>query len=216
MRRLAIPALTLVLLGLAVACYVWVDRPLALWLKAEVGGPLESFLKTATHLGLGAVWLVPSGLFTCGFWVWGYFAPTEDIQHRLYKLARSNGYVFAAIAVSGLANTAIKVVVGRTRPKLLFEDGTYSFVHFTRAYATNSLPSGHTQTAFAAMVALAVVFPRLRVFWLGIALLVAASRVLTTVHFLSDALVGAWLGTVTALWFRQLMLARGWNPRLPR
>ena len=124
------------------------------------------------------------------------------------------GFVFLAVAVSGLLNTLIKVVVGRTRPSALFNDGAYGFVPFTHVYLTNSFPSGHSQAAFAAMTALALVFPRYDIAFIAIAVLVAASRVLTTVHFLSDAVMGAWLGVVVTLVLHRLLDRRGIDVRL--
>jgi len=58
-----------------------------------------------------------------------------------------------------------------------------------------SFPSGHTITACAVAVSLGEFYPGLMVGLLFCALCVAASRILLGMHFLSDVLAGAFIGT---------------------
>ncbi len=62
-----------------------------------------------------------------------------------------------------------------------------------------SFPSGHTITAFAVAIALGEFYPALFPALLFCATSIAASRILLGMHFLSDVLVGALLGTGLAL-----------------
>lgn len=59
-----------------------------------------------------------------------------------------------------------------------------------------SFPSGHTITAFTVSVPLVIVYPLLMVPVLFCAVSVAASRVVLGMHFLSDVLAGAAIGTI--------------------
>src|SRR6516164_10381779 len=61
-----------------------------------------------------------------------------------------------------------------------------------------SFPSGHTITAFAVAVCLSQFYPTLAVGLLFCAISVAASRLLLGMHFLSDVLAGAAIGTLLA------------------
>jgi undecaprenyl-diphosphatase len=61
-----------------------------------------------------------------------------------------------------------------------------------------SFPSGHTITAFAVAVSLSMFYPTLAIGLLFCALSVAASRILLGMHFLSDVLAGAAIGTALA------------------
>jgi undecaprenyl-diphosphatase len=58
-----------------------------------------------------------------------------------------------------------------------------------------SFPSGHTITAFAIAVALGAFYPEMRAGLFFCAASIAASRVLLGMHFLSDVLAGAALGS---------------------
>ncbi len=62
-----------------------------------------------------------------------------------------------------------------------------------------SFPSGHTITAFAVAIALAEFYPALSPALLFCAVSIAASRILLGMHFLSDVVVGAILGSGLAL-----------------
>jgi len=61
-----------------------------------------------------------------------------------------------------------------------------------------SFPSGHTITAFAVAVSLSAYYPAMSAGLLFCALSVAASRVLLGMHFLSDVLAGALIGSSLA------------------
>ena len=62
-----------------------------------------------------------------------------------------------------------------------------------------SFPSGHTITAFAVAIVLGEFYPALLPALLLCALLIATSRILLGMHFLSDVVAGALVGTGLAL-----------------
>jgi undecaprenyl-diphosphatase len=61
-----------------------------------------------------------------------------------------------------------------------------------------SFPSGHTITAFAVAVSLSHFYPDLAAALIFCALSVAASRILLGMHFLSDVVAGAVIGSLLA------------------
>ncbi len=118
-------------------------------------------------------------------------------------------YVFAAVALSGIADQVLKHVIGRARPRLLRVDGPFHFEPFSIVDVLASFPSGHTTSAFAAGVALGLIRPAWRGRLLAAACLIGASRVLVGAHYPSDVVGGAALGTAVSLALARSFARRG-------
>jgi undecaprenyl-diphosphatase len=115
------------------------------------------------------------------------------------------GYMFLAIGLAGLADTIIKRLVGRVRPSEL---GPFAYEPFSWRSIYASFPSGHATTVFATLVAVGLVFPRLRPALWVYALAIAASRVIVSAHYTSDVLAGAAFGAFGAIVVRDWFAAR--------
>jgi undecaprenyl-diphosphatase len=89
----------------------------------------------------------------------------------------------------------IKKTTGRRRP-CMFEPHCWATLLPPDQF---SFPSGHTITAFAVTVSLSHFYPEMRPGFLFCAISVAASRVVLGMHFLSDVMAGAALGTLLAV-----------------
>jgi len=182
---------------------VWIDRPIADFFHDD-GGALQPFFENVQWFGLGYPYLVVSGLaFALLRWggVWEALRPRAEAMRRLAYIP---GFIFVGVAGSGLVADLLKVVVARTRPKLLFANGAYDFTWFGFRADHWSFPSGHATTAAAVMAALWCLWPRPLWLYVAAAALVAASRVITGQHYLSDVVAGAAIGVVVtrlvALW----------------
>jgi membrane-associated phospholipid phosphatase len=115
------------------------------------------------------------------------------------------GFVFVAVGLPGLVSTIVKRFIGRVRPSDL---GPFAYEPFSWRPEYASFPSGHATTAFAALVAIGAIFPRLRpVLWLY-ALAIAASRVMVSAHYPSDVIAGAAFGAFVALLVRDWFAVR--------
>jgi membrane-associated phospholipid phosphatase len=115
------------------------------------------------------------------------------------------GFVFIAVGLPGIVSTLLKRWIGRVRPSAA---GPFAYEPFSWRPEYASFPSGHATTAFAALVAFGLVFPRIRpVLWLY-ALLIAASRVIVSAHYPSDVIAGAAFGAFSALLVRDWFAAR--------
>lgn len=62
-----------------------------------------------------------------------------------------------------------------------------------------SFPSGHSITAFAVAMSIGFFYPQLQGPLLAIAVLIASSRIILGMHFLSDVLVGSAIGAMLGL-----------------
>lgn len=191
-----------------------IDRPLAWFLKTHVGGEIEGFFKIVTRLGEAQLYLVPAGLAWGGLLAASLRAASHAARERWRRLSFAPAFLFLSIALSGVISNALKWGIGRYRPRYLFEQGVYGFAPFNTEWGMNSFPSGHSQAGFAAMTALMIIFPRYDAFWLLIAVLVAASRVVTTVHYLSDAVAGSWLAVCVTVLLARALRRRGIDPRI--
>jgi membrane-associated phospholipid phosphatase len=95
-----------------------------------------------------------------------------------------------AAAIAAVTVALFKEIPDRARPP----EGGSSVEPLVPIPASDSFPSGHAATAFAAATAVALVYPRLRIPALVLAALVALSRVYLGVHYWSDVIVGSLFG----------------------
>jgi membrane-associated phospholipid phosphatase len=213
-RRLPLTAWFLWTALFSLFSYELLDQPLALFCKAHLQGYWEGFFKIVTDLGEANRWIFP-GLAVWGWCWWWQRRSLEPVrQERLRSVRQAASYFVLSMAASGVFVNLAKFAIGRLRPRLLFEQGLYGFQPFNTEWSSNSFPSGHSQAAFAAMTALAIILPRYDIMWLALAVLVAVSRVATSVHYLSDAVMGSYLGIAGAILLRRVYAARGISPRL--
>lgn len=187
MTRRGWGGMTLIVIAAIAVSYMWIDRPVALWCRASVTGAADAVFQVITAFGVSTWYLVASAL---GYGLFRYVRP--DAVRAVRSL-----FLFAAVAVSGLAADVVKGIAGRFRPAMLFEHDLYGFDFFHWKHAMTSFPSGHTATAFSLAAAVALMWPRWRIPAFGFALLVALSRIAITAHYVSDTLGGALIGVAT-------------------
>ncbi len=151
---------------------------------------LDVFFLICTYLGLGQV---PAFVVVLLY---------------LKKETRAHALSFGVIAlIVGLGFVhAIKAIIPRDRPS------NYTWAHPQEAHLAGSFPSGHTTVAFCIAVSLWWIVRGTRYQWMAIvatvvAPLVAISRVYRGVHWPSDVLAGALLGSGGAI---MCWLVRDW------
>ncbi len=105
---------------------------------------------------------------------------------------------FAALGAAGLSSVLsillfiwLKRFTGRRRPCQI-EPHCWATLLPPDQF---SFPSGHTMTAFAVAITLSMFYPTLTIGLLFCALSIAMSRILLGMHFLSDVVAGALIGT---------------------
>jgi undecaprenyl-diphosphatase len=158
-------------------------------MDAEVGeaviqlrtGPLTAVLALAS-----AAW-VKGPLFVLAAVI------RDATQRRLLPVYALTTLV--AFVLTSVVTNALKDVFERERPPY-GEDAVEPLVAIP---TSESFPSGHSSTSFAAAVALGILVPKLRWPALALAAVVAFSRVYLGVHYALDVLAGALLGAAFGL-----------------
>ena len=115
--------------------------------------------------------------------------------------------------LGSVLSPVLKSLFASPRPMSQFETGVLNTIGQTPSGA-NSMPSGHSMTAFAAATVLVVCFSleekKMRMALLGVlALMVGISRIMVGAHWPADVLAGAGLGMLVT-W-----LAIQWEQRQP-
>jgi membrane-associated phospholipid phosphatase len=169
----------------------WIDRPLALFLHSHP--EWKPVAEAVQRLGFGTPYLVAFGAVFVAL-RWGGLLPRfRPWADRMRQAALVPAFLLVSIAASGIAVDLLKIVFGRTRPKLLFADGTYDFSWLGLGADYWSFPSGHTAAVAALATALWCLWPRHLLFYIALASVVAASRVVTGAHYLSDVVAGGFV-----------------------
>lgn len=134
--------------------------------------------------------------------------PRSRVAHGF--LAQSFGFLFLAVAASGLTASLLKNILGRARPKHFESVGSFHFEPFTFASDFASFPSGHATTICTLAAVIAIIWPRSRVLIFVVAAWLAASRFMVSAHYFSDTVAGALLGFSFPYWLRGRLAERRW------
>jgi membrane-associated phospholipid phosphatase len=197
----------LVAMALLLAVMLLVDGSVVAVAKASPHW-LPAVFDQLTDFGRSGWFLIPLGLLLAAIAVLASPALPPFTQTVLASVTVRLSFLFAAIALPSLAVTVVKRLIGRARP---FVDNQSDPFHYMLGvwrpdYA--SFPSGHATTAFAAAIAIGLIWPRLRVWLWTYALIIAVSRVVILAHYTSDVIAGAVVGVVGALLVRDWFAAR--------
>jgi membrane-associated phospholipid phosphatase len=185
---------------------ILLDPYLVLW-RTALPMPLRTFFSFFTDFGKADWILIATGLSVIIAFVTDvtHLRPRFRVSHAIRVTAAA--YVFVAVALSGIIASLGKHVIGRARPKLFADNGSFAFDFWAWDSDWAALPSGHATTGMAFGVALALLFPRLRWLFLCLGFWIVASRGFVGAHYPSDMFAGALLGALTA-WLLARALAR--------
>ena len=159
------------------------DEQMLVWIARYVrNGLLDPIMKVYTQLGNTGMLFIALALVLL-----------------LFKSTRKAGFSALCAMIIGLVvvNFTIKPLVARDRPWLVIEN----FVNLVPEKDPNSFPSGHTNAAFAFALAVCMAAPKrwMKITAVCMAVVMGLSRLYVGVHFPSDVLVGALIGSLCGL-----------------
>lgn len=210
--------------ALALAPAVLLADPAAIRLAAELPPGWRWWAEALSEAGRSHWALVPSGvaaLLLAALWRWWDrlnqasakaepAARSTRRRRRVGWLAGACGFLFAAVALSGLAVNVIKTLIGRPRPELIDTLGPYALSPPGLDNSLRGFPSGHATTWLALAAVVGVMhrpwFAPAACLALAIALF---SRVGAMAHYPSDVLAGGAFSLLFCLWLARRVAAGG-------
>jgi membrane-associated phospholipid phosphatase len=190
-RRAALAWCLAFVAGAAFLLALAVDGTLDAWLVAHRTLAITFVAKLVSRF-LAWHWLIAAAAVA---WVFAWRMRRHDWQRVLCAM-------IIAASLAGLSADLLRGLTGRTRPYSRAPQGFYGPRHESQwligRHEFNSFPSGHTATITAFVLPL-VIWRRRYAAFLLVVPLVAAARVYTGAHHLSDVIAGAALAVVIAL-----------------
>ena len=132
-----------------------------------------------------------------------------NLLEAYHMVRRSYAFwVLCSVCGATVVGGIIKILVGRMRPIFYEALNTTGFFPFAKDWAFHSMPSGHTFASFAGLVMIGMLAPRGRWFFWTLAMIIGVSRVCAGAHWPSDVIVGAFIGTATAVVVKDILTRR--------
>ena len=134
------PATLWFLAGLAAIALLiaFADRAVNAWAAAQQGLWIET-LRAITQIGNSRWYLVALPLIAlAALWRRRHAGGLEAL--RLERLAGNSLFLFAAVALSGVAANLVKLPIGRARPKLWDSDGIFGVSPFSLDHDFQGFP----------------------------------------------------------------------------
>lgn len=168
---------------LMICCYLFVDDHLA-FCTQDLREPFYVPLRILSIITSPATQLV---IWTSAF-LWFLLIKKKPMTCcTLYPM-------IASLILTNAIVRVIKVLFGRSRPDIFLSDGIYhlKLISFQRVFS--SLPSGHAASVAAIMGFLAARYPKHALLCISLSIVISLCRVFIGAHYLSDILVGNFIG----------------------
>ncbi len=116
-----------------------INSPTAWYVRTLTDHSIVRLARRTTDLGKGYLYLIATAALY-GYW--------RFLRGNLER-ARAAGYIFLRVVASGITADILKVLLARTRPKLLYASNLSEFTFFRFGADYNSFPSGHATTVIS-------------------------------------------------------------------
>lgn len=135
-------------------------------------------------------------IFWCAIYLTTKYRCTS---HLLISISRQ---IFYSLLISLSLVYCMKILFGRARPELLGEN-IYGFYFMMQNHHYHSFPSGHASVAICLFAPLLSNFPKFRIAWIVLPILLSSSRIVLNYHFISDIVASAVIGYLVQISYRK-------------
>lgn len=180
-----------------VLSYMFLDIPIALIFRDN--GSLNIVFEVISFFGRSLLYLP---LFLAAFLTFRYYIKSQ----KGYAIS---SFLLLSLGVTEIVVDILKFIFGRARPELYFSDKIYGINFIGLYHPYFSLPSGHAATAFCLATCASFLKPQFTPFLYSGAFLIAFSRVAMAEHYLSDVVVGSFIGTAVSFWAMATLRNKG-------
>ncbi|HCM83590.1 MAG TPA: phosphatase PAP2 family protein [Alphaproteobacteria bacterium] len=196
------------------------DLAIMQYIHARPGA--KPIFEIITEIGLSQWYLVPSALvILAGLYLWRTKKMTAAFARNMHVAL----LMFLSVASSGIFVNVMKAIIARARPREFLREEIHGFWNWAQVWAGelsdyNSFPSGHAATSLAVAVTIVLCLPKkyhfLTVPILVLGCIVAASRVMVSVHYLSDVIAGSVIGVWAAVLCKRYLARAKWAAAISR
>lgn len=204
-RRLAWGALVTAVL-VAISMFV-LDGPMYIWTHGIGQWGIWRFLG---HVFDAKVWILVTVVVFAVYGVKRLIKTIESIKNKqikfnfldivketFVKTKTSHAFlILSSVFCASAVVWVLKMLIARLRPVFVMSGIIPEFDRFT--WAWHSMPSGHTTVTFAGLVMIGMLAPKYKPLTWTLAIIVGASRIFIGAHWVSDVILGAFIGMVIA------------------
>lgn len=121
------------------------------------------------------------------------------------KISQWSWFAVKVLILAGIPLHILKMLIGRKRPHVSQDFDPLNFDPVNLHHHWNSFPSGHAQVLFTAATVALLIWPKQKYLFLGIAFILALTRVTIHQHYFSDVVAGAAVGYLATLWLHYFL-----------
>ena len=161
-------------------------------------GFILNFSKIISTIFEPNIWVFISGLTTL-VCIYNFIKNKRLYNFEIFSLS---------IIISTVITLIFKYSLARYRPELLINYNEYGFHFLSTKKIYNSMPSGHTALSFAGLLALGKILnkKKLTIILIILATIIGLCRIILLKHFMSDIILGAYIGIFSYLWSLSILL----------
>ena len=152
----------IVIFLLAFAFFNLADTPVEMWVKHDMPQIVNAIFQYVTKIGKAEYILIVCGIIVLTRMCFLAENLSAKAAAMWQKITVYAWFILGSVAISGIIGQILKCIIGRARPKLFEQYGSFYFQHFhAPGYDFASMPSGHAATIGSICFALVFIAPRI-------------------------------------------------------